>query len=245
MAIIKETKKVTAKNIKDLGRCDKFEYKIEVTDEKPIYAQPYKLSELETKSLKKEIDELLDAKIIRKSKSAWAARTFLIPKKNTNQKRMVVNYIPLNKISVPQRRSMRRIDDIIDKLARNQIFTDLDLKAGYYQFPMEEKSIKYTAFSTPFGNYEFLVTPFGHTNCPAVFQDWMEEIFEDMQDIVTIYLDNITIHSKTVEEHFEHVQKVLKRLDEYKLKLNLDKCTWLTRKLKVLIIEGFERLSSI
>jgi len=232
--IIKETKKVTAKNIKDLGRCDKFEYKIEVTDEKPIYAQPYKLSELETKSLKKEIDELLDAKIIRKSKSAWAARTFLIPKKNTNQKRMVVNYIPLNKISVPQRRSMRRIDDIIDKLARNQIFTDLDLKAGYYQFPMEEKSIKYTAFSTPFGNYEFLVTPFGHTNCPAVFQDWMEEIFEDMQDIVTIYLDNITIHSKTVEEHFEHVQKVLKRLDEYKLKLNLDKCTWLTRKLKVL-----------
>ncbi len=64
---------------------------------------------------------------------------------------MVVNYIPLNIVTVPQRRGLR-IDTIIEKLT-SRIYTDIDLKSGYYQFAMDENSIKNTAFSTPFGNY--------------------------------------------------------------------------------------------
>ncbi|QRW17624.1 Retrotransposable element Tf2 protein [Rhizoctonia solani] len=67
--------------------------------------------------------------------------------------------------------------------------------------------------------------PFGLTNAPAVFQDMMNEIFQDLLDVyVIIYLDNILVFSSNEKDHKAHVQEVLKRLQDNDLFCNIKKC---------------------
>ena len=70
-----------------------------------------------------------------------------------------------------------------------------------------------TTFKTCYGLFEYLVMPFGLTNALAQFQAHMQTIFSDLLDIsVAIYLDDILIFSKNLEEHQAIVKEVLRRL---------------------------------
>ena len=98
---------------------------------------------------------------------------------------------------------------------------------------MSPESIEKTAFSTPDGHYEFLRLPFGLKNVPADFSRIMHQVLGNL-NFVEIYLDDITIHSKTFEEHMSHLKIVFDKLREAKLKVNHEKCTWCSRSLKLL-----------
>ena len=81
------------------------------------------------------------------------------------------------------------------------------------------------AFKTRYGLFEYLVIPFGLTNAPAQFQSHMQNIFSDLLDIsVVIYLDDILIFSKNLDEHRQVVQEVLRRLQKYGLYAKESKC---------------------
>ena len=80
-----------------------------------------------------------------------------------------------------------------------------------------------TAFRTPEGHYEFLVLPFGLSNAPATFQSVMNRVFADL-DFVIVYLDDILIFSKSLDEHHRHVRIVLDILRKEKLIAKLPKC---------------------
>jgi len=70
-----------------------------------------------------------------------------------------------------------------------------------------------TAFRTRFGHYEYLVMPFGLTNAPATFQAFINNVLRKYLDIfVVVYLDDILVYSKTLQEHVQHVRKVLTAL---------------------------------
>lgn len=82
-----------------------------------------------------------------------------------------------------------------------------------------------TAFNTPLGHFEYLVMPFGLTNAPAVFQALMNDVLCDMLNhFVFVYLDNILIFSRNLEEHVQHLWTVLQRLVENKLFVKAEKC---------------------
>ena len=111
------------------------------------------------------------------------------------------------------------MDDIFDRLSSSTIFSTLDLKSGYWQIPMHANSIAKTAFSTGDGHFEFVKLTFGLRNAPAVFSKIMKAIFGNMP-FVEIYIDDITIHSKTFDEHIGHIKEVLTKVREHNLKLN-------------------------
>ncbi|GBG90761.1 hypothetical protein CBR_g51267 [Chara braunii] len=76
-----------------------------------------------------------------------------------------------------------------------------------------------------YGLYEFVVMPFGLCNVPGTFQHAMNRIFHDYLDkFVIVYLDDILIFSRTVEEHVGHLDKVLSLLRQHKFKINGEKC---------------------
>ena len=82
-----------------------------------------------------------------------------------------------------------------------------------------------TAFNTPLGHFEYLVMPFGLTNAPAVYQSLVNDMLRDMLNrSVFVYLDDILIFSKSIEEHRIHVQQVLQRLLENRLYVKAEKC---------------------
>ncbi|GBG81906.1 hypothetical protein CBR_g34089 [Chara braunii] len=78
---------------------------------------------------------------------------------------------------------------------------------------------------TRYGLYEFVVMPFGLCNAPGTFQHAMNRIFHDHLDkFIIVYLDDILIFSKTVEEHVAHLDKIISLLRQHKFKINGEKC---------------------
>ena len=93
------------------------------------------------------------------------------------------------------------------------MFSKIDFRSGYHQVRVKEEDIPKAAFRTRYGHYEFLVISFGLTNVPVVFMDTMNKVFHNYLDQFTIvFIDDILIYSKMLEEHKEHLQKALERL---------------------------------
>ena len=114
----------------------------------------------------------------------------------------------------------------------------LDLSSGYHQIVMKETSIQKIAFCTNRGYFEFLVMPFGLTNAPATFHRLMNKVFlGNLDKFIAVYLDDILIFSRNLDEHWEHLQWALARLREAKLYGRLHKCEFLKDQVEYL---GFE-----
>lgn len=202
-----------------------FDHHIPIEEGKsPPFGPIYSLSENELKVLKEYLDENLAKSFIRPSESP-AAAPILFVKKKDGSLRLCVDYRGLNAITVKNRYPLPLIPELLDRLRTAKVFTKIDLRGAYNLLRIAEGDERKTAFRTRYGLYEYLVMPFGLTNAPASFQHLMNHNFRDMlDDFVIIYLDDILIFSKTIEEHIGHVRRVLQRLRDVGLYAKGEKC---------------------
>ena len=221
-----------ASDLSTLSECNVIEHEIVLEDKTPIYLRPYRKSEHERHEIRKQIAEMLGNGIIRKSRSAYSSPLILVPKPN-GTKRICIDCRKLNKVTVRQNWPLPLIQDVLDRLSGSIFFSTLDLKSGYWQVAMHKDSIALTAFSTPDGHFEFVRLPFGLRNAPADFSRLMHRVLGDL-DFVEIYLDDLTVHSKTFEEHLQHLETVFGRLREANLKLNPEKCVFVAHQVRIL-----------
>ncbi|KAK2409545.1 hypothetical protein QL285_044961 [Trifolium repens] len=142
---------------------------------------------------------------------------------------LCIDYRRLNQVTIKNRYPLPRIDDLMDQLVGACVFSKIDLRSGYHQISVKAEDIPKTAFRTRYGHYEYSVMPFGVTNAPGVFMEYMNRIFHSYLDkFVVVFIDDILVYSKTEEEHAEHLRIVLKTLRENKLYAKLSKCEfWL------------------
>ena len=150
---------------------------------------------------------------------------------------MCVDYRGINKDTVSDCFPIPRIDDLIDLVGRCQgrVFTTLDLMKGYHQIRMHPDSKDTTAFTCHMGHFQYRRMPFGLTNAPATFQRLMNQLFcGKAWDFVFVYLDDLLIVSRSVQEHLGHLKKVLDRLDEAGLHLKPQKCIFMQQQVEYL-----------
>jgi len=95
---------------------------------------------------------------------------------------------------------------------------------------MHEEHRNKTAFSTPYGHFEFNRMPFGLKNAPATFQRLMNSVLTGIQGLkCLVYLDDIVIYGPNLKEHNKRLIQVLDRLRKHNLNLQPDKCKFLRK----------------
>ncbi|RWR98619.1 hypothetical protein B4U79_15076, partial [Dinothrombium tinctorium] len=116
-----------------------------------------------------------------------------------------------------------KIDEAFAKIAGGQKFSKLDVKHAYLHMPMDTASRALLTINTPKGLFRYKRMVFGLSMAPAVWQRTMEEIFKGIDNII-VFLDDILVTGKTDSEHLDTLEQVIRRLEEYDLRLNLNKC---------------------
>jgi hypothetical protein len=103
--------------------------------------------------------------------------------------------------------------DLMDCLSGAKYFSKIDLKSGYHQIRMREGDEWKTSFKTNEGLYEWIAMPFVLTNVPSTLMRLMNEVLREfIGKFVIVYLDDILVYTKTVEEHLKHLAKVMQKL---------------------------------
>jgi len=209
------------------------------SDTAPVNTRPYRLPEKHKAEVNRQVQEMLQDKIIRHSNSQWNAPLLVVPKKadasGKTKLRVVVDFRKLNELTIGDLFSLPNITDILDQLGNSKYFSTLDLASGYHQIPMSEKDKNKTAFSTPYGHYEFNRMPFGLRNAPATFQRLMNTVLSGVQGLkCLVYLDDIVIYGASLQEHNHRLEEVLRRIRHHTLKLQPDKCEFLRKEVTYL-----------
>ena len=174
----------------------------------PTKARPIQMSQEVLEFCKTEIHELLHKGIIRRSKSPWSCLAFYVQKSAELERgtpRLVINYKPLNEVLEWIRYPIPNKRDLIKRLSQAVVFSKFDMKSGFWQIQISENDKYKTAFVTPFGHYEWNVMPFGLKNAPSEFQNIMNEIFNQYSHFSIVYIDDVLIFSKSIDEHWKHL----------------------------------------
>jgi hypothetical protein len=178
------------------------EFKIELQPgTAPIVKASYKMSLVELKELKVQLQGLLDKGYIHPSTSPWGCPALFVEKKD-KELRLCVNYRLLNAVTIKNNYPLPRISILLDQLAGAQVFSKIDFHSGYHQIKIHAEDIPKMAFTTRYGLYEYLAMSFGLTNALAHFMYLMNSVFmPELDKFDVVFIDNIIVYWKTMEEH--------------------------------------------
>lgn len=200
---------------------------------KPIKEKTRRIRDNEIEIVQNEIDRLLKKGVIRRSCSDWSFPTVLVAKKD-GRKRLCIDYRSLNVVTKSDCFPLPRINDIIGLHSNKCIFSSIDLKDGFFHLRVRKKDQCKTAFSTPFGLFEYTVAPFGLKNTPSAFQRAMMEILSPVSTKCTPFIDDIIVSSANKQQHISDLREVFQCLKCANLTLNKQKCQFFKDELTVL-----------
>lgn len=194
---------------------------------KPPFTGLRRLSQPEIETAKQHVTDLLERGLIEPCNSPYGAQVLFVQKKDKSL-RLVVDLRQLNKIAIPYKYPLNRIDDVLDSLQGAKYFSSLDCSQAFFQCVIPVTSREATAFRLPWGQYCFKILPMGYHSSPAIWTNRLNELLKPyIGKFVVIYMDDIAIYSKTLQDHLQHIDIVLKLLEEDKLFVSTDKSSFL------------------
>jgi hypothetical protein len=212
---------------KDLPPSRQYDHSISLLpNTAPLNCRPYRYSPEQKDEIERQVPKMLEAGIVVPSLSPFASHVLLVKKKD-NSWRFFMDYRKLNSIYVKNKFPLPVIDEFLDEIAGAKFFSTIDLASSFHQIRMVPEDKAKTAFKTHHGHFQFRVMTFGFTNAPDTFQYLMNAIFgKYIRRFVLVFIYDILVFSKTLEEHIEHLHIVFQTLSEHKLYLKFSKCNF-------------------
>ena len=224
MKELEQRKEVFAVHEWDVGLTTQAHHEINLTDDTPFRQRSRRVSPADLKDLQDHIQQLLDNGIITESRSPYASPIVLVREKS-GALRMCVDYRQLNARTKADQYVVPLIQDAFDCMSGCSWFSVLDLKSGFYQIPMKDSDKEKTAFICPTGFYQFERMPQGVKGAPATFQRQMEQCLTGINlTEAIVYMDDLIVFGRTLEEMNSRLLRVLDRLISYGLKVSPEKC---------------------
>ena len=148
--------------------------------------------------------------IVPPSTSPWASPLHMVPKKDGSW-RPCGDFGQLNLVTEPDRYSLPNMLDFADRLSRCTFFSKIDLRKGYWQVLVHADDVAKTGVITPFRLFKFLRMAFGLQNVGSSFQRMMDRVISGLA-FAFCYLDDLTVASRSSEEHITHLRILFQRL---------------------------------
>ena len=219
----------------DLGKMRHFKATLKLLpDVQPKFHRPRPVPFALKEAVERELDRLEEAGVIEKvTHCEWAAPVVVVPKKNGTVRLCGDYKVSINQALMVDQYPLPKPSDLFAALSGGKWFTKLDLAQAYTQMELDEVSRQFVAINTHRGLYRYTRLPFGIASAPAIFQRAMDTILQGMSGVLC-YLDDTLIVGKNKEEHLATVEEVLKRLQNEGLRVNKEKCCFLTTSVQYL-----------
>ena len=219
----------------EIGCTDAAEHVIELLDEEPFKEKFRRIAPPLLDEVREHLQEMLDGGAIRPSQSAWCNAVVLVRKKDGGL-RFCIDFRQLNARTKKDSYPLPQMQEAIESMVGAWFFSTMDLKSGFWQVKMSEKSRQYTAFTVrSMGIFEFLRMPYRLCNAPATFQRLMQNCLGELNlTYALIYLDDVIVFSRTEEEHLTRLRVVIECFWEHGLKLKPSKCHFLRKEIAFL-----------
>jgi hypothetical protein len=132
----------------------------------------------------------------------------------------------LNAITKKNRYSIFLIAETIARLFKAKWMTKIDIRHAFNRIRMHSKENEdLTTFKIKYDTYKYLMMFFELINKSWTFQNFMNDILMNyLDEFVVTYLNDIIIYSNSKKEHVQHVRKILQRLREINIQIDVDKC---------------------
>ena len=212
----------------DLGYSDAVSLSVRMKTVEPIHTKQFPIPWAHREKMDEYVRELLAKGCVEPSRSPYNSPVFGVPKKDGGV-RMVLDYRRINDNSYEDKHVIKEVQDCIDTVGErgSTFFSTLDLTSGFWQQNLTEDSRAVTAFTIPGqGRFQWTRVPMGLAGSPAAFSRLIEDTIRGLEGVQG-YLDDLLVHSRTLEDHFKDLEACLIRLRKFNLKLNIRKCDFL------------------
>ncbi|KAE8186621.1 hypothetical protein CF336_g6911 [Tilletia laevis] len=216
------------------GRVVDHEMEIHLRDDAVLRPEaPRRMSPEKLRACDTALDQLLDWDVVEPSASPVSFPVLMV--KQQSKWRFCVDYRQLNTATIPDRYPLPHIDAVFDTLTGKTVFSSLDALRGYHQLPVKSEDRWKTAFTCHRGLFQYKTVPFGLRNAPAVFQRLMDRLLAALRwRHAVVYIDDIVVASRSVEEHVWALDQLLTRARAFGLKFGPAKCTFAVSSLVLL-----------
>lgn len=208
----------------EYGKTDLIQHEIHTHDVAPIRMKGKPLNPVMQEKLKEQMDNWRRQDVIEPSNSPWSFGLLPVDKPN-GKIRWCVDYRRLNDITLKDAYNLPNIEDNLARLAHSRVFSTVDGSGAFHAVTIKPEHREKTAFSTPWGLWQFKQMPFGLCNAPSTYSRLVQRVLEDIPTTIALpYLDDCCIHSKNLPDHFKALRRVFDAHRKAKLMLQPAKC---------------------
>jgi ribosomal protein L21E len=206
--------------------------RLEIPKDKAKYIKQYRIADTYVEQVTRQIKEWEETKVIERAPrdTRWNSPILVVPKRENDgtmskeKIRVCIDPRHWNRFLQDDPYPLPMIDKLFQDLNGSSFISELDLKSAYLQMQIHEEDREFTTFTWNRVKFQFQAVPFGIKTIPARFQRLMDTLLQEFP-FAKAYLDNVIVFTKgSLEEHIEHLRRVIKAMTRVNLTLNIGKC---------------------